>query len=300
MHVPRDGFEGAPPLRRTSRGLRGPGWRRSALPPAPAVCPAGPGPPEVGRRPHLNCAITCAPPPCPRTGRGSAESIAGRVSHSSLGTAQPLELWMVRGPGDVFAVLPDPHSRVDGISGVRHLVSLSNLDGARRSHRGRDRWLRARSRARPSCGRGAVELATVPGELTARLRAIVRGPRRPWRARATRRVGVGRDWPGAGPTRRREPLKTDRSPAPPLPGSSQTNDVKSIKDESAGTVNEVGLAKWPGAWGRSAPAGPNTDGLELKAWCREMAGEPSSAGRPRQQVGPMMGPAGRLWLPGQR
>ncbi len=181
------------------------------------------------------------------------------------------EVWLVEGlEDDRFAVLSKTHhSLVDGISGVDIMSVLFDTSRAPAAPTAAgDRWL---PRPLPSSaqllGEALVERATVPGELTRTLRAIVRGPRRLMESARDAAVGVGAmAWAGLNPA----PASPYNKPIGPHRRftwvRADLSDMKAIKDELGGTVNDVVLATVAGALGKHLRRrGQNTDGLELKA-----------------------------------
>jgi WS/DGAT/MGAT family acyltransferase len=116
-------------------------------------------------------------------------------------------------------------------------------------------------------GEALMERATVPAEVVRSVRAIFRGPRRIASGMRDAAVGVGAmAWAGL-------------NPAPPTPYNKSIGphrrftwvrmnlgDVKAIKNELGGTVNDVVLATVAGALGRHLRRrGQQTEGVELKA-----------------------------------
>jgi WS/DGAT/MGAT family acyltransferase len=161
------------------------------------------------------------------------------------------------------------HALVDGISGVDIMSVLfdTSRDPAAPTDTG-DRWL---PRPLPSpvqlLGEALVERATVPGELARSVRAVLRGPRRVAESVRDAAVGVGAmAWAGLNPA---PPTPYNRSIGPHRRFTwvrANLEDVKAIKNELGGTVNDVVLATIAGALGKHLRRrGQNTDGLELKA-----------------------------------
>jgi len=131
-----------------------------------------------------------------------------------------------------------------------------------------ERWL---PRPLPSSaqllGEALVERATVPAEIARSVRAVLRGPRLVAEGVRDAAIGVGAmAWAGL-------------NPAPSSPYNKAIGphrrfawvrvnlaDVKAIKNELSGTVNDVVLATVAGGIGKHLRRrGQNTDGLELKA-----------------------------------
>jgi diacylglycerol O-acyltransferase / wax synthase len=200
------------------------------------------------------------------------KDLAGRVFSQQLDRDKPLwEVWLVEGlDDDRFAVLSKTHhALVDGISGVDIMSVLfdTSPEPSAPTDPG-DRWL---PRPLPSrtqlLAEALVERATIPAEIGRSARAVLRGPRRIAAGIRDAAVGVGAmAWAGLnpapsspynkpiGPHRRFTWVRTD------------LKDVKAIKDELGGTVNDVVLSVVAGGLGRHLRRrGVNTDGVELKA-----------------------------------
>ena len=200
------------------------------------------------------------------------KDLAGRIFSQQLDRDKPLwEVWLVEGlDDDRFAVLSKTHhALVDGISGVDIMSVLfdTSPEPSAPTDPG-DRWL-----PRPLPGRAQllaealIERATIPAEIGRSAKAVLRGPRRIATGIRDAAVGVGAmAWAGLnpapsspynrsiGPHRRFTWVRTD------------LKDVKAIKDELGGTVNDVVLSVVAGGLGRHLRRrGVNTDGLELKA-----------------------------------
>jgi diacylglycerol O-acyltransferase / wax synthase len=200
------------------------------------------------------------------------KDLAGRVFSQQLDRDKPLwEVWLVEGlEDDRFAVLSKTHhALVDGISGVDIMSVLfdTSPDPAAPTDPG-DRWL---PRPLPSkaqlLAEALVERATIPAEIGRSARAVLRGPRRIAAGLRDAAVGVGAmAWAGLNP-----------APASPYNKSigphrrftwvrADLKDMKAIKDELGGTVNDVVLSVVAGGLGgHLRRRGLNTDGLELKA-----------------------------------
>jgi diacylglycerol O-acyltransferase len=238
-----------------------------------AFVPLGQGRPKWVDDPHLNLRYHVRSTALP--GPGSEEqlkALAGRVFAQQLDRDKPLwEIWLVEGLEDGrFAMLSKTHhALVDGISGVDIMSVLfdTSAEPAAPTDTG-DRWL---PRPLPSpaqlLGEAIMERATIPGELARSVRSVFRGPLRVAEGLRDAAVGVGAmAWAGL-------------NPAPPSPYNrpigphrrytwvrADLTDLKAIKNELGGTVNDVVLATVAGALGKHLRRrGQNTDGLELKA-----------------------------------
>jgi diacylglycerol O-acyltransferase / wax synthase len=238
-----------------------------------AFVPFGQGRPKWVDDPHLNLRYHVRATALPAPGsEQQLRELAGRVFAQQLDRDKPLwEIWLVDGlDGDRFAMLSKTHhALVDGISGVDIMSVLfdTSPEPAAPADTG-DRWL---PRPLPSSaqllGEALVERATVPAEIARSARAVLRGPRRVAEGMRDAAVGVGAmAWAGL-------------NPAPPTPYNKSIGphrrftwvrvnlaDVKAIKNELGGTVNDVVLATIAGALGKHLRRrGQNTDGVELKA-----------------------------------
>ncbi len=238
-----------------------------------AFVPLGQGRPRWVDDPHLNLRYHVRSTALPAPGdEQQLRDLAGRVFAQQLDRDKPLwELWLVEGlEGGRFAMLSKTHhSLVDGISGVDIMTVLfdTSPDPAVPPDPGQ-RWL---PRPVPSSaqllGEALVERATMPAEAARSVRAILRAPHQIAGRAVQAAAGVGAmAWAGV-------------TPAPPSPYNaeigphrrftwvrSELSDMKAIKDELGGTVNDVVLASVAGALGRHLRRrGHTTDGLRLKA-----------------------------------
>jgi diacylglycerol O-acyltransferase / wax synthase len=238
-----------------------------------AFVPYGQGRPKWVDDPHLNLRYHVRSTALPSPGsEEQLKALAGRVFSQQLDRDKPLwEIWLVEGlEGGRFGLLAKTHhALVDGISGVDIVTVLfdSSPEPAAPPDPG-ERWL---PRPLPSraqlLGEALLERTTVPTEIVRSVRAAVRGPRRLLEGAREAAVGVGAmAWAGInaapqspynkpiGPHRRFTWVRADLA------------DLKAIKNELGGTVNDVVLATVAGALGRHLRGkGRNTDGLELKA-----------------------------------
>jgi diacylglycerol O-acyltransferase / wax synthase len=238
-----------------------------------AFVPLGQGRPKWVDDPHLNLRYHVRSTALPAPGsEQQLRDLAGRVFAQQLDRDKPLwEIWLVEGlEGDRFAVLSKTHhALVDGISGVDIMSVLfdTSPDPAAPTDTG-ERWL---PRPLPSpvelLGEALMERATIPGELARTVRSVLRGPRRVAEGLRDAAVGVGAmAWAGLNPA----PASPYNKPIGPHRRytwvRANLSDLKAIKNELGGTVNDVVLATVAGALGKHLRRrGHNTDGLELKA-----------------------------------
>jgi diacylglycerol O-acyltransferase / wax synthase len=238
-----------------------------------AHVPLGQGRPKWVDDPHLNLRYHVRSTALPGPGsEDQLKDLAGRVFSQQLDRDKPLwEVWMVEGLADGrFAMLSKTHhALVDGISGVDIISVLfdTSPDPAAPPDPG-DRWL---PRPLPSraqlLGEALLERSTIPAELTRSLRAVFRGPRRIAAGARDAAVGVGAmAWAGLNPA---PTSPYNRSIGPHRRFTwvrADLGEIKAIKNELGGTVNDVVLATVAGALGKHLRGrGQNTDGLELKA-----------------------------------
>src|SRR5919112_3467687 len=238
-----------------------------------AFVPLAQGRPKWVDDPHLNLRYHVRSTALPSPGsEHQLKDLAGRVFSQQLDRDKPLwEVWLVEGlEGDRFAMLSKTHhALVDGISGVDIISVLfdTSPEPSAPTDPG-ERWL-PRPLPTPAqlLGEAIVERATIPGELARSVRAVFRGPRMIAEGLRDAAVGIGAmAWAGL-------------NPAPPTPYNKpigphrrytwvrvRLDDVKRIKNELGGTVNDVVLATISGALGKHLRRrGVNTDGIELKA-----------------------------------
>ena len=238
-----------------------------------AFVPLGQGRPKWVDDPHLNLRyhVRYTALPSPGSER-QLKDLAGRVFSQQLDRDKPLwELWVAEGlEGDRFAVLAKTHhALVDGISGV-DIVSVlfdTSPEPVAPADPG-DRWL---PRPLPSraqlLAEALLERATIPAELARSVRAAFRGPRRVVAGVRDAALGVGAmAWTGLSPA----PATPYNAPIGPHRRFTWVRadlaDVKAIKNELGGTVNDVVLATVAGALGAHLRRrGHRTTGLELKA-----------------------------------
>jgi diacylglycerol O-acyltransferase / wax synthase len=263
-----------------------------------AIVPLGQGRPKWVDDPHLNLRyhVRYTALPSPGSER-QLKDLAGRVFAQQLDRDKPLwELWLAEGlEGDRFAMLAKTHhALVDGISGI-DIVSVLFDTSPQPSvpPDPGDRWL---PRPLPSraqlLGEALVERATIPAEVARSVRAVLRGPRRVLEGVRDAAVGVGAmAWAGLNP-----------APSTPYNGHigphrrftwvrADLRDLKAIKNELGGTVNDVVLATVAGAVGAHLRRrGQDTDGLELKAMVPVSVRSDVERGALGNRVAAMMAP----------
>jgi diacylglycerol O-acyltransferase / wax synthase len=238
-----------------------------------AFVPLGQGRPKWVDDPHLNLRYHVRATALPAPGdEDQLKELAGRVFAQQLDRDKPLwEVWIVDSlEGDRFALLSKTHhALVDGISGVDIISVLfdTSPEPAAPADPG-DRWLpRPLPTQAQLLGEALLERTTIPAEVARSVRAVFRGPRRILAGARDAAVGVGAmAWAGLNPA---PTSPYNRSIGPHRRFTwvrADLRDIKAIKNELGGTVNDVVLSTVAGALGKHLRRrGQNTDGLELKA-----------------------------------
>ena len=238
-----------------------------------AFVPLGQGRPVWVDDPHFNLDYHVRKTALPAPGsEEQLRNLAGRVFSQRLDRDKPLwELWVVEGlEGGGFAVLSKTHhALVDGVSGVDIASVLFDTQPEPAApHDPGKRWLPAPPPSRTQLlGEALAERLSEPTEIARGVRAALRAPRRLALSAYGSLVGVGAmAWAGL-------------RPAPPTPYNQaigphrrfnwvrvSLDDVKAIKNELGGTVNDVMLATVTLALGRHLRRrGVDTTDLTLKA-----------------------------------
>ena len=267
-----------------------------------AFVPLGQGRPRWVDDPHLNIRYHVRHTALPEPGdEDQLRALAGRVFAQPLDLDKPLwEIWLVEGledgdGGERFAVLSKTHhALVDGIAGVDLMTVLFDTQPEPVVPPEREaRWL---ARPMPSgaqlLGEALVERLGGPLEAVRAAGGAVRHPRRVLGGLAASAVGLGsfvsssiRPAPSSpynveiGPHRRFAWVRWD------LP------EVKALKDELGGTVNDVMLTVVTLALGRHLyHRGISTEGLELRAFIPVSVRDEHGPGVTGNQVAGMMAP----------
>ena len=238
-----------------------------------AFVPFAQGRPRWVDDPHLNLRyhLRHAGLPAPGTEQ-QLQALASRVFAQPLDRDKPLwELSLVDGlEGNRFAVLAKTHhALVDGISGVDILTVLfdTSPEPAAPADPGNSWIPRPTPTGAQLLGEALVERATVPAEAARSFRALLRAPRAVAREAVETAAGVGAmAWAGLNPA----PTTPYNRPIGPHRRftwvRASLDDVKAIKNELGGTVNDVVLTVVAGALGRHLRRrGVSTENLELKA-----------------------------------
>jgi diacylglycerol O-acyltransferase len=221
--------------------------------------------------PHLNLAYhvrhTSLPPP------GSEQQLrrlAARIFSQRLDRSKPLwELWLVEGlSGGRFAIVGKTHHcLVDGISGVDITTVLFDVEREPASKSEPDDW---QPEPEPSdahlLAEALVESAVSPGEILGEARRILSGPRRAL-DRVTEVLAAAGTFAWAGIAAPASPFNVEIGPHRNFTWvRASLRDLKQVKDQLGGTINDVVLAAVSGALGRYMRArAHSTAGLELRA-----------------------------------
>ena len=248
--------------------------------------------PQLNLRYHVR--HTSLPPP------GSEEqlrTLAARVFSQELDRSKPLwEMWLVDGlSDDRFAIVSKSHHcLVDGISGVDITTVLFDLEP------NPDKPVEAPSepwipRPEPSdaqvLAEALLERVVSPTEIIRGFRRVLRGPRQAVERVAESALAAGRfAWTGlAAP---QTPLNVEIGPHRRFAWvRASLVDLKQVKDELGGTVNDVVLAAVTGSLRRYLHArGHPTDGLEIRAMVPVSVRTADERGTLGNRVAAMMAP----------
>lgn len=235
--------------------------------------PLGQGRPRWVDDPHLNLEYhvrhTSLPPP------GSVEqlcNLAARIFSQRLDRDKPLwELWLVEGiEGNRFAIVGKTHHcLVDGVSGVDIITVLFDMDRepSPAFEGPPEPWVARPEPTSPQVlGEALLERAVSPREVARSFRRVLRGPRRALRS-ATDALAAAGTFAFAGIAAPDTPFNVEIGPHRRFAWvEASLDDLKGIKDELGGTVNDVVLAAVAGALGKYLRShGHSTAGLEMRA-----------------------------------
>jgi WS/DGAT/MGAT family acyltransferase len=237
-----------------------------------AFVPLNQGRPVWVDDPHFNLDYHVRKTALPAPGsEEQLRNLAGRVFSQRLDRDKPLwELWIVEGlEGDRFAVLSKTHhALVDGVSGVDIASVLFDTQAEPQAppDPGK-RWMPTPPPSRAHLlGHALAERVSEPTEIVRGVRAALRAPRRVALSAYESLVGIGAmAWAGLSPA----PSTIYNEPIGPHRRFNwvrvSLDDVKAVKNELGGTVNDVMLAIVTGALGRHLRRrGVDTEGLVLK------------------------------------
>jgi diacylglycerol O-acyltransferase len=259
--------------------------------------PFGMGRPVWVDDPHLNLAYHVRHTALPEPGsEQQLRNLAGRIFSQQLDRSKPLwEIWLVEGlKGGRFAIVGKTHhAMVDGVSGVDITTVLFDIEREPvEGSKPLERWI---PEPEPSSAQllaeALVQRALDPREVVRGVRRVLRGPRRALRKVTDAALAAGSfAWTGIA--------------APPSPFNfnvgphrrfawvrASLGDMKQVKNELGGTVNDVILTAVAGALGRYLRArGHSTAGLELRAMVPVSVRTAEQHGALGNQVTSMMAP----------
>ncbi|HEY7268120.1 MAG TPA: wax ester/triacylglycerol synthase family O-acyltransferase [Solirubrobacterales bacterium] len=234
--------------------------------------PFGQGRPVWVDDPHLNLGYHVRHTSLPEPGsEQQLRTLAARIFSQQLDRSKPLwEIWLIEGlKGGRFAVVGKTHhAMVDGVSGVDITTVLYDLEqDPAESPVESEPWVPdPEPNGAHLLAESLVERAIDPREIARGLRRIVRGPRRALRRAADAAVAAGTfAWTGIGAPD--SPLNFDVGSHRRFAWvRASLADIKQVKNELGGTVNDVILTAVAGALGRYMRSrGHPTVGLELRA-----------------------------------
>jgi WS/DGAT/MGAT family acyltransferase len=230
--------------------------------------PFGQGRPVWVDDPHLNLDYHVRQTALPAPGsEEQLRNLAARIFSQQLDRSKPLwELWLVEGlDGGRFAVVgKSHHALVDGISGVDITTVL--FDVAREPENPPARPPQWAPRPEPTdlklLSDALRERATSPREIARGVRAALRGPRQ-----VLSGLTATGEMIGAGMAAPHTPFNVDIGPHRRLAFvRADLGELKRVKNEHGGTVNDVVLSIVAGALGNYLRArGHDTAGLKMRA-----------------------------------
>jgi diacylglycerol O-acyltransferase / wax synthase len=243
--------------------------------------------------PHLNLDYHVRQTALPAPGsEEQLRNLAARVFSQQLDRTKPLwELWLVEGlEGDRFAIVgKSHHALVDGISGVDITTVLFDVKREPASPPVRPpRWA---PRPEPTdlklLGDALHERATSPREIVRGIRAALRGPRQ-----VLRGVGATSKMIGAGMAAPSTPFNVEIGPHRRIAFvRADLDNLKRVKNEHGGTVNDVVLSVVTGALGNYLRArGHDTKDLELRAMVPVSVRTEEERGALGNRISAMMAP----------
>jgi diacylglycerol O-acyltransferase / wax synthase len=234
--------------------------------------PFGQGRPVWVDDPHLNLSYHVRHTSLPEPGsEHQLRTLAARIFSQQLDRSKPLwELWLVEGlKGGRFAIVGKTHhAMVDGVSGVDITTVLFDVEKEpAETPVESEPWVpEPEPHGAQLVAESIVERTIYPREVARGLRRIMRGPRRALSKAADAAIAAGTfAWTGIG------------APSSPFNFDVGTHrrfawvraslaDMKQVKNELGGTVNDVILAAVAGGLGRYMRSrGHSTEDLELRA-----------------------------------
>jgi diacylglycerol O-acyltransferase len=259
--------------------------------------PFGQGRPVWVDDPHLNLAYHVRHTSLPEPGtEQQLRVLAARIFSQQLDRSKPLwELWLIEGlKGGRFAIVGKTHhAMVDGVSGVDITTVLFDVEKeTAESAKPLEQWIpKPEPNGAQLLTEALLERAISPREIARGLRRIVRGPRRALR-RATDAALAAGTFASTGLGAPRSPFNFDVGTHRRFAWvRASLADMKHVKNQLGGTVNDVILAAVAGALGRYMRSrGHPTVGLELRAMVPVSVRTEEQRGALGNQVTTMMAP----------
>ncbi|MEX2107055.1 MAG: wax ester/triacylglycerol synthase family O-acyltransferase [Solirubrobacterales bacterium] len=243
--------------------------------------------------PHLNLDYHVRQTALPAPGsEEQLRNLAARIFSQQLDRSKPLwELWLVEGlHDDRFAIIgKSHHALVDGVSGVDITTVLFDLDPEPQGSPGSaPPWL---ARPEPTdlklLSDAVKERLTSPREIVRGVRAALRGPRQ-----VLSGIGATSKMIGAGIAAPDTVFNVEIGPHRRF-AITQANlaELKRVKDEHGGTVNDVILSIVAGGIGKYLRArGHDTEGLEMRAMVPVSVRAAEERGALGNRISAMMAP----------
>jgi WS/DGAT/MGAT family acyltransferase len=243
--------------------------------------------------PHLNLDYHVRQTALPAPGsEEQLRNLAARIFSQQLDRSKPLwELWLVEGlEGGRFSVVgKSHHALVDGISGVDITTVLFDVEKEpAKPSSPPPRW---QPRPEPTdlklLGDALRERATSPREIVRGFRAVLRGPRQ-----VLQGLGATGQMVGAGLAAPATPFNVEIGPHRRLAFvRADLGELKRVKNEYGGTVNDVILSVVAGALGNYLRArGHDTEELELRAMVPVSVRADEERGALGNRIAAMMAP----------
>jgi diacylglycerol O-acyltransferase / wax synthase len=259
--------------------------------------PFGQGRPVWVDDPHLNLAYHVRHTSLPEPGsEQQLKVLAARIFSQQLDRSKPLwELWLIEGlKGGRFAIVGKTHhAMVDGVSGVDITTVLFDTEKEPAdTPKPLDRWIPEPEPNRAQLlAEALLERAIYPREIVRGVRRILRGPRRALERATEAAVAAGTfAWTGVGAPKSAINFEVGTHRRFAWVRASLA-DMKHVKNQLGGTVNDVILAAVAGALGRYMRSrGHPTVGLELRAMVPVSVRTEEQRGALGNQVTTMMAP----------
>ena len=258
--------------------------------------PLGQGRPVWVDDPHFNVDYHVRHTALPQPGsEDQLRTLAARIFSQRLDRTKPVwEMWLVDGlEGGRFALVTKAHHcLVDGVSGVDITAVLFDLDREPPEPTASEPWL---PDPEPSSAQvlaeALVDRATNPAEIMRGARSVMAAPSRVADA-VVKELGAAGSFLRTGLSAPRSPINRAIGPYRRFAWvRTDLEQMKRIKNEAGGTVNDVVVAAVSGALGRYLRGrGHSTTGLELRAMVPISVRSADEQGALGNKVSAMMAP----------